>query len=117
MVAKSQGSAMKDLRTEKPKTRGPESLSGPQRSTSSPQRSNKSSEKVRKEKKKEQHRQDQERQEGSIPATGVNATQTRKPHQKKKKLRKRLDRGLSMVTYFNYDKKGHYANTCPESKN
>ena len=116
-VAKSEDSAMKDPRMKEPKRRGPESLSGAQRSTSGPQRSNESSEKARKEKKKEQRRRDRERQEGSTLATGVNAAQTGEPSQKKKKLRKRPDRDLSMVTCFNCDKKGHYANTCPEPKN
>ena len=76
-VAKSQGSAMKDLRTEKPKVRGIKSLFGPQRSESS--------KKARKEKKKEQQQRNQERQEGSILATGVNTAQTGEPYQKKKK--------------------------------
>ena len=57
-IVKSQGSVIKDLRTEKPKTRGPESLSGPQRSMSDLQRSNESFKKARKEKKKEQRQQD-----------------------------------------------------------
>ena len=45
-IAKSQGSAIKDLLTEKPKVQGTKSLFGPQHS--------KFSEKARKEKKKEQ---------------------------------------------------------------
>ena len=117
IVAKSQSSTMKDSWTEEPKTRGSKLLSSPQRSTSGPQRSNESSEKARKEKKKEQRWRDQKRRKGSTPATGVNATQTGKPYQKKKKLRKHLDRDLSIVTCFNCDKKGHYANICPEPKN
>ena len=64
------------------------------------------SDKARKDKKKKQHKA---KREGSTPATGVNAAQTGEPRQKKKKLR-----DLSMVTCFNCDKKGHYANTCPD---
>ena len=116
-ITKSQGSTMKDSRIEKPKTRGSELLSGPQRSTSGPYRSNKSFEKAQKEKKKEQRRQDRKCQEGSTSTTKVNAAQTGEPYPKKKKLQKRSDRDLSMVTYFNCEKKGHYANTCPEPKN
>ena len=92
-------------------------MSGPQRSTSGPQRSNKFSEKARKEKKKKQRQRDRERRESFTPATGVNTTQTGEPHQKKKKLQKRPDKALCMVTYFNYDKKGQYINICSEPKN
>ena len=63
------------------------------------------SNKARKDKKKKQYKA---KQEGSTPATGVNAAQTGEPRQNKKKLR-----DLSIVTCFNYDKKGHYANTYP----
>ena len=42
------------------------------------------------------------------PATGNNTVDTAK---KKKK------RDTSKVTYFNYDKKGHYASNCTELKN
>ena len=107
---KSQGSTMKDPRSEEPKVRGTES-SGPQRSESS--------EKARKEKKKEQQQRDRERREGSTPATGVNTAQTGEPHQKKKK-KHHLDKAphdTSQVKCFNCSKLGHYANVCPESKN
>ena len=57
------------------------------------------SNKVKKDKKKKQHKA---KQESSIPATRINAAQTGEPCQKKKKLW-----DLSMVTCFNYDKRGH----------
>lgn len=68
------------------------------------------SNKAKKDKKKKQYKT---KQNFTIPTTRVNAAQTGKPYQKKKKNRKRLDRDLSMVTYFNYDKNGYYINTYP----
>ena len=108
---KSQGSAMKDPRTEEPKVRGTKSSSRPQRSEFS--------EKARKEKKKEQQQRDQERQKGSTPATGVNTAQTGEPHQKKKKKHRsdKAPRDTSQVKCYNCQKMGHYATTCPEPKN
>ena len=67
-VAKSQGSAIKDSETEKPKVRDTEAPSGPQRSEFF--------EKAWKEKKKEQRQRDQECQKGSTPASGVNTVQS-----------------------------------------
>ena len=104
---KSQGSTMKDPRSEEPKVRGTES-SGLQRSESS--------KKARKEKKKEQRRKNRERQEGSIPAADGEA----EPHQKKKKNQghsDRVSRDTSQIKCYNYQKIGHYANKCPEPKN
>ena len=69
----SQGSTMKDPRSEKPKVWVIESLSNLQCSESS--------KKARIEKKKKQRPRDQERQEGSTPVVDVNAAQA-KPHQK-----------------------------------
>ena len=108
---KSQGSTMKDPRSEEPKVQGTEAPSGPQRSESS--------EKARKEKKKEQRRRDRERREGSTPATGVNTAQTGEPHQKKKKKHRsdKAPRDTSQVKCYNCQKMGHYATTCPEPKN
>ena len=107
---KSQGSTMKDPRSEEPKVRGTEAPPGPQRSESS--------EKARKEKKKEQRRRDQERREGSTPASGVNTAQTGEPHQKKKKKRSdKAPRDTSQVKCCNCQKHGHYANKCLEPKN
>ena len=56
IVAKSQGSTMKDSRTEKPKVWGAESLSGPKCSNN-----NEFSNKAWKKKKKERHSRDQKR--------------------------------------------------------
>lgn len=109
-IAKSQGSNMKNFQVEKPKTQDPKSLSGPQRSTSNLQRSNEPSKKAWKEKKKEQHQQDWKCRKSFTPTTGVNAAG--EPHQKKKKIWKRLDMDLNTIICFNYNKKGHYVNTC-----
>ena len=70
---KSQGSTMKDPRTEEPKVRSTEAPSGPQHSESS--------KKIRKEKKKEQRRRDRECRESSTLAADGQA----ESHQKKKK--------------------------------
>ena len=79
-VAKSQDSAIKDLRTEEPKVWGIESASGlPQRSNN-----NELSDKAWKEKKKEWCRKDWECWEGSTPATGVNLAHIGETSQKKK---------------------------------
>ena len=109
-VAKSQGSAMKDLWTEELKVQGTEVQSGPQHSESS--------EKAQKEKKKEQYQRDWERRKGSTSASGINTAQTRELYQKKKK--KRTDKALrdtSQVKYYNCQKLGYYTNKCPEPKN
>ena len=96
-IAKSQGSALKDPWTEKPKVRGTESASGP------PQHSNnnKFSDKTRKKKKKEWHRKNQERQKSSTSATGVNSAYTSESHQKKKNqgCLDRASRDTSQIKY------------------
>ena len=106
IVAKSQGSAMKDPRSKESKVWGTESL-GPQRFESF--------KKAWKEKKKEQCQRDRECRESSTPAVDGQA----EPHQKKKK-KHRLDkrpRDKSQVKCFNCSKLGHYTNACPELKN
>ena len=65
------------------------------------------SEQARKEKKKKKHQERQDKNQ--TPASTANATEVQ---QKKKK--KNQDRDVSTVTYFNCNKKGHYASTCTE---
>lgn len=83
------------------------------------QRSEEASDKAQREKKKNHcnrgrdRGRDQRGQEGSTPATGVNALEHGETG-KKKKNQNRSDRVLSSVTYYNCDKKGYYLNSCPE---
>ena len=113
--ASTQGNLIRDPRTE-------ESRSKPQEpKASAPQHQAEASEKARKEKKKKDRRfgRDRERREGSTPATGVNTAQTGEPHQKKKK-KYRSDKppcDTSQIKYYNCQKMGYYATTCPEPKN
>lgn len=66
--------APKDPRPEEPKARGPESSIFPPRSNNSELAA-----KVWREKKKDRRRQDKWQQEGSTPATGVNAAKPGEP--------------------------------------
>ena len=98
--------------TEEPKVRGIKLASGPlQRSNN-----NKLSDKAWKKKKKKRHWRDQERQEGSTPATRVNSAHTSKPPQKMKNqgCSNRALRDISQIKCYNYQKMGHYTNRCPE---
>lgn len=87
---------------------------------SGPQHSNEHFEKAQKEMKREYHQRDQKRQESSTTATKVNAVQTKKPHQNKKKKQdcsNKAPHDTGQIKYFNYQKFGYYANTCPKLKN
>lgn len=52
-------------------------------------------------------------QEGYTLASKVNTVESGEPSKKKNKNQKCLDWDLSTVLYYNYNKKNHYANTCP----
>ena len=74
------------------------------------------SNKARKDKKKRHYKNKRDfkkSKDSSTPALGVNMAKINGSEQ-----RKRNKKDLSGVTYFNYNKKGHFANKCPEtSKN
>lgn len=112
IVAKGQSNAINNPLVKKPKTRGLKFLSGPKRS-------NKPSKKARKEKKKEQCQKNWEYWESSTSAIGVNVTQTKKSHQKKKNkyCLNKWPRNTSQIKCFNHWKMSHYANTCLKPKN
>ena len=71
--------------------------------------------KAKKDKKKKQHRDERDSREpkdSTTPAFRVNAAEVGG----KRKRRNKKD--VSEITCFNYNKKGHYSNKCPElSKN
>lgn len=80
--------------------------------------------KAKKEKKKDRCncdqncKQDQKIQKSSTLMNRVNALETQKLGKKQKKNQKQLDWDLSTVTYYNFNKKHHYLNSCPKlSKN
>ena len=57
------------------------------------------------------------RSQGSTPATGVNATETLAQNDCGRDQPARWeDRDMSRTTYFNCNKKGHFANQCPEPR-
>ena len=110
-VLKGQGSTMKEPRVKKPNVWSTELLSSPQHFEFS--------EKSRKEKKKKQCQRNWIYQEGFTLATKVNITQSGKAHKKKKKehCSNKAPHNTSQIKYYNYQKIGHYATTCPEPKN
>ena len=71
-----------------------------------------SSEQSKKDRKdKKQRFQERRKRSEDTPATGDNAIDVLK------KKKKNQDRDISGVTYYNCNKKGHFANTCTEPKN
>ena len=57
------------------------------------------------------------RPQGSTPATGVNATETSARNDRgRDQPARREDRDMSRTTYYNCNKKGHFANQCPEPR-
>ena len=111
--AQDQGSSMKDPRVEEPKSKPQEpKLSALQQQTEA-------SEKARKKKKKKGRRYGRDHQEGSTPATRVNAAQPGEPKKKNdnKNCSDRTARDLSQVKCYNCQKMGHYCRRCPEPKN
>ena len=111
-AAKNQSQSIKDPQEEEPKIRAPESTT--------PRSSNpESSAKARREKKDRRRREQRDRrgQEGSTPATGVNAAEPGEANKKKNDDRNRnrsggAARDLSQVKCYNCNKRGHYANNC-----
>ena len=95
-ILKSQNNTIKAPWVEKPKIRGLKLFSGFRRS-------NKLYKKARKKKMKKQHLKDQDCQKSSIPATGVNAAQTKKLyHKKKKNCLNKAHHNTGQFKYFNY---------------
>ena len=72
---------------------------------------NKPSEQAHKEQKRKKHPERRDKKE-QTPASTANATEIQ---QKKKK--KKQNRDISKVTYYNCNKKSHYANTYTKPKN
>ena len=73
------------------------------------------SDKARKDKKKKQYkdkRDCREPRDSTTPATRVNAAKVGD----KKKKKKKKKRNASEVTYYNYNKLGHYADQCSEPR-
>ena len=55
------------------------------------------------------------RPQGSTPATGVNATETLARNDRgRDQPARRENRDMSRTTYYNCNKKGHFANQCLE---
>lgn len=84
------------------------------------QRSEKASHETQREKKKDYCRnhgrdrnQNQRGQESSTPDSEVNTLELGKPA-KNKRNRKRLDQDMSIVTYYNCNKKDYYSSLYPE---
>ena len=97
-----QGTTIKDSHLEKPKIKKAKLI------LSRAANANKPSEQARKEKKKKRHQERRDKKQ--TLASTANATKV----QKKKK--KNQDRDVNKVTYYNCDKKGHYANTCTKPR-
>ena len=93
-----QGTTTKDSYPEKPKIKKT-------KPTPARAEANEPSEQARKEKKKKKHQEKQNKKQ--TPASIANAIEIQ---QKKKKKNQNQD--VSKITYFNCDKKGHYASTC-----
>lgn len=75
----------------------------------------KSFDKARREKKKKSRQRQRKRPDSSPATTGANtvsATTTSGSGQKKKKTR-----DISKITYYSYNKKGHFASNYTEPKN
>ncbi len=69
---------------------------------------NQASEKAKKDKKQKSHRAKQDRREDSTSASTTNTTPA------KKNTGQKWD--ISEITYYNYNKKGHFASDCTKPK-
>ena len=98
LKVQTQGTTIKDSHPKEPKVKET-------KPTLSRAEASKPSEQARNEKKKKRHQEKRDKEQ--TPASTTNTTEVQ---QKKKK--KNCDRDVSKVTYFNCNKKGHYASTC-----
>lgn len=108
---KAQKSSIKDPRSQdyKPGSSGPEAALG-LNSGLSPQRTDSKSFNRSKKQKRSPNKK-----KSDTPASDVNTTKTRDGQKSKnQKKREQNKRDIKDFTYYNYDKKDHYANTCPK---
>ena len=106
--ASTQGQPMKDPRVKEPMKPKESKVPAPQRSDSI-----KTSEQAWKEKKKKDSKYYGRKPQDSTLATGVNSTNTSGGYSSDSG-RFQPQKDFSQITCYNCNKKGHYANKCPE---